>query len=191
MHRVFVPWVEGAVDLAFVLKIENVAMSVQPARPFVSEHRHEFAWAMMGFDRVANELPQFWMLIEKLDAPMVVVCERYDVEPGDLSRIGEIVVGGSGSIREFRMAVDVRPTNARNIFFDDNWVRGRLVFELLSLTTDRGGRDPVDAGLSGNTRNALAPAFVATKFNACRQFDAVRCVEFNNGRPSIRIRFRK
>lgn len=105
--------VERGGDLEGVVEGEDVAMAVQPARPFVAGQRHEEAGGVVGADEGEDRGLAIGIFVEGIESPMVVVREGDRVEAGDVARITEVVVGGPGAIGEARMAMEIGPVESR------------------------------------------------------------------------------
>ena len=124
-------------------EVEHVAMSLEPARPLVSEQGHEPSRLMEALGCLADLLPDLRVCVEEAQTPVVVVGECDDVEGCDVARVLEVVVGRAGAVRQARVPVEVPPEQRLDLFTHQE--RVRFGFELAELGVGA-QLDPVGAG---------------------------------------------
>ena len=112
--------IEGGEHRELVVEGEDVAVAVEPARPFVAGQRDESAWLVIGLREGEDFGLARGILVEGRESPVVVVGERDDVEAGHVPGIPEVVVRGTASVGITRVAVEIRPDEmGRRVAHDD------------------------------------------------------------------------
>ena len=160
--------IERGEHFSLVVEAQHVAVAVDPAGPLVAEQCHEAAGLVEAPGLALDLVPHLGMRIEREHAPVVVIGEGGDVEPGDVARVPEVVVRRAGSIREVRVPVQIAPQHARSVARDQKRVAlGRKAVRAL-------GAQPDDPGLARDRKDRLAPAIGGRERDARRELEPGR-----------------
>ena len=96
-----------------------MAVSLQPAGPLVTQQGNEAIGIVGSAYRALDALPARRVSVEFAHAPVVVVGECRNIEPGRIASVVEVCFGCPGSVRELRVAVQVRPQDPGPVGADD------------------------------------------------------------------------
>ena len=103
--------VQRAQDLALVLEVDDVSVTVEPARPLVPEQGDEAAGFVESTHLAGDLFPHLGMRVEEPYAEVVVIRQDDQIEAGDVARVVEVVRGYPRSVGEIRMSVEIPPVD--------------------------------------------------------------------------------